>query len=143
MFNEEGGAKAKGKFKLSGVTVVSPAPCKVSADSIVIEEITIDNTWMSTANSVARFEPVSGTKLTTIKLEKGSGECPIAGSYPLTGAFFAQYTNATGVYATSQSVHTSGPLNEEIGGALQFGSKPASFTAEFKFEAGGLFFGTE
>lgn len=149
LFNEGGGAKGQGEVTLKGVTVASPATCKVSGESIRIEFHT-DYTWVSESGIAAtRFEPVTGkTTLATIKLEKGTGECPISGSYELKGAFFAEDANATGVYATSQPIQTSGTINKELGGAemvgaLEFGSKPATLTASVKLEAEGLFFGFE
>ncbi len=147
LFNEEG-AKGLSKVTLKAVAVVSPALCKVSGESVTIE-FTEDFTYVAETVAVTRFEPVEGkTTLATIKLENGTGECPIAGSYPLKGAFFAEDGNATGVFATSQPFQTSAAINkelsgEETSGGLELGSKPATFTASAKHEAEGLYFGFE
>ena len=149
LFNEEGGAKGQGKVTLKGVTVASPTTCKVSGEVVVIE-YTTDFTYVAESTIAAtRFEPVTGkSTIATIKLENGTGECAISGTYSLKGAFFAEDTNATGVYATSQPFQTSAAINKELGGeemagGLEFGSKPATFTASAKLEAEGLYFGIE
>lgn len=142
IFNSSG-AKGEGKLKFGGVTVASPSGCQVSGGSITTNQLTVDATYMIGTSNYVLFQP-TGTAFATVKLEKKTGQtCPIASSYIVKGTVFVKTQNATGVGATKQFVNSSGAINSEAGGALEFGSKPATLTGEAFFEAGGNSFLTK
>jgi hypothetical protein len=81
-------------------------------------------------NSTFREGPPLQTSATaTAKL---GASCPIAGLYKLTGTFFAEEANATGVFAKSQKMKFSKAIQESAGTAtsLKLGENGAFLTGE-------------
>ena len=143
IFNEGGDAEGEGKLKLTGVTVVTPAACAVSGGSIQTEPTGTTWTWMVGELDFIEIEAPAASSLAQVTLAKGTGACPIAGTYALTGRLFTAAPWFTATYATSRPVESSKSINETAGGSLKFGSKAASLAATINFKAGGTFFGTE
>jgi hypothetical protein len=123
--NTGGTAVGTGKLKFTGVTFTTPATCKVNGGAITTLAVRFTPDWMIGATDYVKFEPNSGTTFATVKVESGTGSCSISGSYPLSGKLFTRATNATGVYAASQTVASSGAINSAAGGELKFMSGAA------------------
>jgi hypothetical protein len=73
-----------------------------------------------------KFVPTSGTTFETTELT--GVECPIAGTYKVTGTVFAEVVNATGVFAKNQELKTSQAIQESAGSTtntLKFGANLA------------------
>ncbi len=121
-------AKVEGALKFTGLTVSEPAGCSI-ASTITTKALTAV-VGMNIAGTLAtfKFTPKEGTTFATVEL---TGEkCAIAGLYKVTGTFFAQAKNATGVFATSQEISLSKAIQESAGTAtsLKFGEKAAILT---------------
>jgi hypothetical protein len=135
--NEEGKATGTGKLRLTGVTVSSPAACAVNGGAITTVVIVFAHYYMNGVLWETRISVLSGATLATVSLVKGSGACPIAGTYNLTGNLFTRATNATGVYAAGQTATSSGAINKEAGGELKFGSKAAELNGTATYALSG------
>jgi hypothetical protein len=135
-----GSAIGKGKLKFTGVTVTKPATCAVEGGAVETLPLKIKADYMigETANYVL-FEPEATTepKFATFKLIKGSGSCPIAGTYSVTGSDYVKTNNATGVLEVSQGVTASGTINSEAGGELKLGEKKAELNGTAAFVLSG------
>jgi hypothetical protein len=90
--NEEGKATGTGKLRLTGVTVSSPAACAVNGGAITTVVIVFAHYYMNGVLWETRISVLSGATLATVSLVKGSGACPIAGTYNLTGNLFTRAT---------------------------------------------------
>jgi hypothetical protein len=73
-------------FKMSGCTVQEPSTCSVSGGLVTF--VSLKGTTVQFGDNFSvKFEPGSGTNLTTITIQKGSGACALTGSYVLAGSF--------------------------------------------------------
>lgn len=133
--------KITGKFKWASVKVDAPSTCKVKNEEILSNELVGESDYMEGTKSLIKFVPKEGEALATITLEKGSGACPIAGSYVLKGSMFGELVNNTGVFKTSQTLKFSPTINAAAGGSLKVGSEPVEYTGASIFKAEGKFFG--
>ncbi len=90
--------------------------------------------------TTVKFAPKEGTTIAAFEIS--GTECAIAGTYKLTGAVYAQATNATGVFAASQGLTFSKAIQESAGEAksLKLGENAAFVTGGFKFAIGGTEF---
>lgn len=141
-------ATGTGKLKFTGTTVAKPAGCQVANSGVITTTtLTVDPDYMISPLTVSYplFKPVSGTTFATVKLEAKTGQtCPISNSYIVKGTVFVKSQSETGVTVRKQIVNSSGSINSEAGGSLEFGSKPATLEGEAFFDAGeGNVFGTE
>jgi hypothetical protein len=144
--NSGGKAVGSGKLKFTGVTVSTPATCAVSGGAVTTLALTFTwfymGTWHPAGGGSFRWwwlwiHPNSGTTFATVTLKEGSGSCPLAGSYIVSGNVFAHPTNETGAYAKEQTVTSSGTLNAEGGGELKFGTKNAELNGTGTFALSG------
>jgi hypothetical protein len=123
----EGRATATGKLKFSGVTISGVPNCKVSGGTVETKALAMEPI-VKGGKTYESFKPAEGETFWTVKIEKTTGSCPIAGSYSLQGSFFAQIEAA----ATEQVTHAfafSAAIQKEAGGSLKFGGGgPASFS---------------
>jgi hypothetical protein len=129
IFNEGEAAVGAGKLKFTGATVVTPTTCAVEGGAIATNALSIDATWMSGTQWAQQFKPASGTTVATLKLIKGSGACPISGSYLLSGTQYSIASNLTGVLASTQLFRMSLTNNIALSGALTLNSKPVGLSA--------------
>jgi hypothetical protein len=113
---------------LHGVTVSGPGAVGCSTTTTIT---TKEISWllgMNKAGTVATFKITpkagEGTAFATIEL---TGSCANAGLYKLTGAFYAQAKNATGVFAKTQELSFSEAIQKDAGTAtsLKFGTNGA------------------
>jgi hypothetical protein len=144
--NSGGTGVGSGKLKFTGVTLTTPSTCSVNGGTIVTLPLKISPDWMKGTTDYVEFTPSSGTTFATIKIEKGTGSCSLSGSYLLSGRVFTRSNNATGVYAASQTLTSSGAINAALGGELSFmsGSAELNGTATFALSGAkvGQAFGT-
>ncbi len=139
-------ATAKGRFKLTGVTVNLPTGCKVRNKNRtgtvgVLETwpLVMHFDWMNGVNFYAQFTPETGTALAAAYLEGGGCE-PTEGSYNMTGTLFGRATGETGVEAAEVGYEFS-PFTQAEVGALKFGSSTAELegSAALELESGKKF----
>lgn len=123
--NSEGFAIGAGKLKFTGVTVSSPATCAVSGGSITTTALDTTSYYMIGSGWYTWIHPLTGTTLATVTLTKGTGACALSGSYVIGGSVFLKMANSTGSFVVTQSSTSSGAINAEAGGSLEFGSKKA------------------
>lgn len=121
IFNEGSKAKATGKIKFSGVTVVEPAGCSVAGGAVETEALKAQ-VYMEGTKALVRFAPSTGTQFAEVEITG----CAIAGAYPTKGVVFGEAANATGVSAGEQKVTVSGAINTAAGGSLTFGGHSAA-----------------
>lgn len=139
VFNEAGEAKFSGKIKFTGVTVVEPAGCSVvggAVETVALAGSVGMKKGSSTIDTV-EFKPASGTQFAEVEI---SG-CSIANAYPVKGVVYGQPTNVTCTEAATQTVDFSEAIQNDAGGALTFGTKPAQISGELsaKLTNGGNF----
>jgi hypothetical protein len=142
-------AVGNGKLKFTGVTVASPSACAVSGGSVTTVPLEVTAYFMNTRDFIKEgkeftelqnwvlFHPASGNTFATVTLTKGTGTCPISGSYIVSGTVFVKSNNSTGVYAVNQTVTSSGTLNAEAGGSLKFGEASAELNGTGTFSLSG------
>jgi len=128
IFNESSKAKATGKIKFTGVTVVEPAGCSVVGGEVETEPLK-GQIYMKGTKVLFMFSPVSGE----IFAEPEIAGCAIAGGYPTKGVVFGESTNATNFEAEEQFLNFSAAINSAAGGSLTFGGHSASITGKTKF----------
>jgi hypothetical protein len=133
IFNESSKAKASGKLKFSGVTVVEPSGCVVAGGTVESAELR-GQIWMEGATAYERFAPASGTTFAKISIEK----CVIAETFLLKGTVFGKSVNATNVAKATQELEFSGAINSTAGGSLTIGVNSATLkgTSTFKLTSG-------
>lgn len=137
-------ATAMGVLSFTEVTVSNPPGCSVKGGSVETRPLTmiVGMKKGSTTVDTVKFTPEEGTTFATVVLE--GLECPVAGTYKVTGTQFAEALSATGTFATSQTIKTNKTIQEAAGGSLKFGEKPAILTGELKGSlTSGKTFGTE
>jgi len=138
--NSGGAAIGSGKLEFTGVTVKEPATCAVSGGKVTTLALKVQADWMKATGEEPNyilFEPNSGTTFATLTLVAGSGSCPLAGSYIVSGKVFVQSVNATGTQKIEQPVNSSGTINSTAGGELKFGSKTAALNGSGTFVLSG------
>jgi hypothetical protein len=135
--NEGGSARGSGKLSFPGAQVAST--CAVSGGRIETWNLSLEADYMEGSKSLILFRPAAGETLATVTLTKGSGSCPLAGSYVIRGVVFGQQVNATGVYSVLQNVWLSQTINTIAGGALKFGAAEAALTGTAQLETGTYF----
>lgn len=128
VFNDSSKAKATGKVKFTGVTVVEPAGCSVVGVSVETEALKAQ-VWMEGSKALVRFAPAVGTTLAEVEITG----CAIANAYPTKGVIFGESANATGVSVGEQKVTLSGAINTAAGGSLTFGGHSAALAGVGKF----------
>jgi hypothetical protein len=135
-----GGSSAlgSGKIKYSEVKVLSPSTCKVSGETITTNQLNVEADYMEGESALQKFVPAAGSSaaFATIKLERGTGACAIAGSYNVTGTVFGLAANKTGVLANPQSITFSESINKNAGGTLKLKEEPAVLTGTALFSIG-------
>jgi hypothetical protein len=141
--NEGTVATTRDVWTLQAVNITVPANCSVP--STITTKPLSGIVGMNTAGTLAtvKFSAAEGTTLATIEI---TGEkCAIAGLYKLSGTVFAQASNATGVFAASQSIQFSKAIQESAGTAtsLKFGENAAFITGTLKTSIGGTEFATK
>jgi hypothetical protein len=131
--NFGGNAFGHGVLRFTGVTAVKPSTCAVPGGEIETVELIADAGYMGGAGSgnTVLFEPAASTEFTTVFLEGPS--CSIAGPYEVKGKVFMRTNNATGVYAANQTVTSSGAINADGGGSLEFGVEAAELNGTATF----------
>jgi hypothetical protein len=116
------------------VTVPSNPLCAVEGftategGSVTTKPLVVEADYMIEARNFVRFAPKEGTTFATVKIVKGTGACPIMGSYPVTGSVFGESLNLTGVEATMQGIKFTAAINTEAGGELKVKAEPATLT---------------
>jgi hypothetical protein len=121
VFNESSKAKATGKLKFTGVSVVEPAGCSVAGGSI--ETVALKSqVWMEGAADVQRLAPASGTEFAEVEIIG----CAIANVYPLTGVIFGESAFPTFLKAILRRLHFSASINLSKGGSIKLGGHNAS-----------------
>ena len=123
-------ATIDGKLEFKSVTVTEPKGCSVAGGVVTTNALTAV-LGMNTAGTVAtiKFSPETGATFALVTLE--GKECPISGTYKVTGTQYAQANNATGVFAKSQGITLNQEIQEKASGvanALKFGENPAVLT---------------
>ena len=132
----EGSAEGHAELELFGVTVKTPAVCAVSGRTIRTEWLRIKADYMIGTSNYILFEPVLAPTIARITLVKGTGSCPISGSYRVTGEVFVKSVNGTGVDEVNQKVESSEAINKEASGKtepLQFGGVAAVLNGSASF----------
>lgn len=126
-------AELEGQLKLTGVSVVKPEGCKI-ANALTLSPET-SRVYMGGVSAYTRYARPFTENLATVKLE----ECAAAGSYPLAGEFFGQWS-ATGTNAESQGVSFSEAIQSSADGSLLLGGEVAQVTgkANLSLTEGGL-----
>lgn len=139
--NVGGTAVGEGKLKFTGVTVVTPTACAIEGGEITTEQLRIKADYMAGSGNenFVLLEPAATveSRFALLKVVTGAGGCSIMDNYNLTGSVFTKSSNATGVYAASQAVTSSGTINSEAGGALKVGPKLAALTGTITFALSG------
>lgn len=134
-------ATTSDRWTLKGVVVTLPVHCSVPLEQITTNALT-GTVAMNKAGTTTtvKFAPKEGTALATIAIE--GKECPIAGTYKLTGAIYAEAASGTGVFGSSQTLKFSQAIQESAGEAksLKLGESSAFVTGAFKFAIGGTEF---
>jgi hypothetical protein len=140
IFNESAKAKASGKLKLSGATVLEPTGCAVGGGAIETAALS-GQIWMEGSTAYEKFAPASGTTFASISIEK----CAIAGTYLAKGSIFGKSTNSTNTLKTTQELEFSGAINTTAGGALTIGANAATLkgTGTFKLTSGNEWLASE
>lgn len=131
-------AVGHGKLEATGVHIVEPASCE-DGPTIVSKQVKalLGMKKGSTTVATIKFEPAEGTTFETAEIRK----CPIAGTYKVTGAVYAEVVNFTGVFAVNQRLKITKAIQTEASGeasGLKFGANPAyvTATAEGSLEGG-------
>lgn len=136
-------AVGEGELEYPFVTALTPATCAVSGSSIRSRPLRLKADYMEGSTNYWLFEPRTGTTVATVKLIAGSGSCPLAGSYIVSGKLFVQSSNSTGTLVRQQTVTSSGFINSFAGGELKFGSSSAELNGSATFSLfSNEFFGT-
>jgi hypothetical protein len=124
-------AVGHGSLEATGVKVVEPSNCE-DGPTIISKKVRAILGMKKGSSTVAtiKFEPAEGTTFEIAELKGAT--CPIAGTYKVTGAVYAEVVNFTGVFAKTQKLRFSPAIQTEAGeeGALRFGANPAFVTAE-------------
>ncbi len=134
-----GMAKATGKLKFTGISVVKPVGCKTPTTlqtNSLIADLQMDEAVGT--KTFARLEPdaaAGATSFATVKLE----ECAAEGNYPVKGFAYCEATNATEVHATVQECN--GNATTDGVSSLTWGPSSATFSGEVATElsSGGSF----
>jgi hypothetical protein len=144
--NSGGSAVGSGTLEFTGATVETPPTCKVKNPSgttgiIKTKALEVKADYMiGTANYIL-FKPAGTSSLfTEVELVKGTGGCPIAGPYTVTGEVFVKSINGTGVDEAIQKVESSGAINDEASGKtepLLFGGMKAELIGTASFALSG------
>jgi hypothetical protein len=139
------GAVATGgvKLRFESVSVVEPAGCTVTSEAgisgqILTKSLALHADWMDTMTTnkkaFVQFIPETGT--TIAQFELSGGECAgISGKRNISGSFFAESKNNTGVESKIQELVFSPAVQSTSGGGLLVGTKPAEFTGTIALEA--------
>ncbi len=125
IFNEASKAKATGKIKFTGVTVVEPVGCSVEGGAVQTEALKAQ-VYMEGTKALVRFAPATGTQFAEVEITG----CAIAGAYPTKGVVFGEAINPTNTLASAQNVKFSTTINSAAGGELLFGGHAAVITGE-------------
>ncbi len=120
-------SELEGQLKLTGVSVVKPEGCKI-ANTLTLSPET-SRIYMGGENAYSRYARPFTESLATVKLE----ECAAAGSYPLAGEVFGQWS-PTGTSAEAQGVSFSEAIQNGAGGSLLLGGEVAQVTGKANLE---------
>lgn len=139
IFNESSKAKGKGKLLIKGVTLASPSSCSVKEEQIKTNLLK----WQVVSVKGKTYEEIlpAGTEaFFTLTLQKGSGYCPIQGSYIFKGKVFALAEDMGSSSAVHQLSFSSavqkevakglkeeGKISSEGEASMTFGKEPAWF----------------
>jgi hypothetical protein len=137
--NVNGRPVEEGVLQLKEVTLTEPEPTKCGVTgSIETKKLKGTVGMKSSSSTIAtiKFAPESGTTLATVEILGGS--CSIAGTYNLTGAFFAEMSNSTATFAKSQPLKLSKAIQESAGTAasMKFGESNAFLNGTVNAPAG-------
>jgi hypothetical protein len=128
-------------WTLKGLVETVPVGCSVPSE-ISTKSIkgTVGMKTGSSTVATVKFVPNEGTVLATVEIT--GKECAIAGTYKLTGTVFAEATNATGVFGSTQNLKFSKAIQESAGTgtSLKFGENAATITGTLKSSIGGTEF---
>ncbi len=119
-------AVGTGKLKLTGITFRTPAACAVPGGTVTTNPLAM-SLFTVKGKAYESVRPETGESLFTLNVQKGSGACPISGSYPIRGSLVMR----AGGIGTEQATHEmtlSAAIETEGGGALRWGVEPAWFT---------------
>jgi hypothetical protein len=130
-----------GKILFTGVTVSTPANCKVVSEAavekqVITKTVNVHADFMNGSVATQQFVPASGTSFAAFELENNGGTCAVAGLYNVTGTLFTDATNATGTFAKSQPATTNPTIQAADGGKLSIGSQEAQLFASGSFALG-------
>ena len=139
-------ATGTGKITFKGVTVDEPAHCSVEsttsppvAGDVTTNPLTVHADFMEGSTALQQFFPTTGSEFASFKLV--GVECPVAGTYLVTGTLFSAAVNATGVQSKEQANNFSPTINSNAGGELKLSGAKAELTGTGIFELGGTEFG--
>jgi hypothetical protein len=121
-----------GRLRFTGVTMMEPSGCNVSAGEITTEPL-VSKLEMDSASAGViydRFEPAAGASGNLFLLKITS--CALAGSYQFKGVIYGQFLNATGVLAVNQPLGFNAATNAL--GSFTAGGSPATVTGEMNTE---------
>ena len=112
----------------TGVTVSGEAATGCTTESTITTKEITTVMGMNNAGTLQTYKltPKTGAG-TTLGLAVLNGTCANAGTYKITGAVFAQATNATGVFASTQELTFSEAIQKSAGTpiSLKFGENGA------------------
>jgi hypothetical protein len=137
-------AIAEGSLRFKEVALTEPEPTNCGVTGTIETKklkATIGMQKGSATIATIKFVPESGT--TIASLEITGAKCTIAGTYNLTGAFYAEATNATGVFGKSQPIKLSqliqetagSPTSMKLGESNAFLTGTANLNAEVEYAA--------
>jgi hypothetical protein len=127
-------ARAIGRLKFTGVTVVEPSGCEVKGGSVTTNPLEA-KLLLDSASEEVVFTRFTATGTNLAKVEIIGASCPVAGTRIAKGAVCGQAENKTGVEAVTQ-VLTFGTSVETTAGntgdscELIFASNPAHLTGK-------------
>ncbi len=127
IFNGEGGLGAgEEQIVLTGVTVTGVPNCSVREEKFQTNSVELQLFMDSAEPTIAfeKFAPGEGlSNFGVLHIEGAS--CPIAGNRPLSGYFFGEMANQTGVSAVVQPLEFSSAVDETAESALVLAGNPA------------------
>lgn len=111
--NEGGTATGKTKIRLTGITTEGLGGCVVVGGTITTYPLKT-----SAGGGTVSFGPISGSGLFSYSLGKGTGVCPLAGSYMAWGGFAAADPNqATESITHNLNVLEGSGIQTNLGGS--------------------------
>jgi hypothetical protein len=134
------GTKAlmEGTLLFKGVTLGEPeaANCSV-AGTLETKKLkaTVGMAKGSATIPIIGFAPETGTTIATVEIS--GAKCSVAGTYNLTGVFYAEATNATGVFGKTQPIKLNQAIQESSGSAssMKLGESNAFLTGTANLNA--------